>query len=102
MKRPVLKILSRNKIQTSIKGHNSATNNKKTTGSDPNLDLINIYAYKKFGEILYICWGKILTSIKGHNLVTNLQKMKITIPNINAYTKFGQILLICSEDIEQK
>ena len=37
----VLKILGRNKILTLIKGHNSVAN--------PNLDLINVYVYTKFG-----------------------------------------------------
>ena len=50
-----LKTLSRNKILTSIKGHNSVTNKQKITGNNPNLDIFNIKAYTKFGEILSIC-----------------------------------------------
>ena len=50
-----LKILSRNKILTSIKGHNSVTNQQKITGNNPNLEIVNINAYTKFGEILSIC-----------------------------------------------
>ena len=51
----VLKILTRNKILTSIKGHNSVTNLQKMTGNNPNLDLVNINAHIKFDQILYIC-----------------------------------------------
>ena len=51
---PVLKIMSRNEILTSIKGNYSATNNKMT-GYNPNLGLVNINTYIKFGEILSIC-----------------------------------------------
>ena len=40
-----VKILSRNEILTSIKGHNSDTNNKSMTDNNPNLDLVNINAY---------------------------------------------------------
>ena len=50
----VLKILSRNENLTSIKGHNSVTNLRKVTGNNPKLDLVNINAYKKFGQILSI------------------------------------------------
>ena len=49
----VLKILSRNKILTSIKGYNSVTNKQNMEDSNPNIYLINIYT--KFGEILSIC-----------------------------------------------
>ena len=56
--RSVLKILSRNKILneilTSIKGHNSITNARKMMCNNPNLDLVNINVYTKFGEILSI------------------------------------------------
>ena len=39
----------------SIKGHNYVTNEQKMTGNNPNLDLFNMSAYLKFGEILSIC-----------------------------------------------
>ena len=39
----------------SIKGHNSVTNKQNMTGNNPNLDLVNINAYTKFGEILFTC-----------------------------------------------
>ena len=46
-----LMILSGNEILTSIKGHNSLINFRKLTRNNPNLDVININAYTKFGEI---------------------------------------------------
>ena len=75
-----------------------------------NLDIANIYAYTKFGEILSMCslsGNKILISIKGHNSVTNWRKMTGHNPNLDlinskAYTKFGPILSFCSKDIKQK
>ena len=51
----VLKILSENEILTSIKGHNSVTNVRKTTCNNPNQYLVNINAYTKFGKLLSIC-----------------------------------------------
>ena len=48
----VLKILSGNEKVTSIKGHNSVTKLQKMTGNIPNLNLVNINAHKKFGQIL--------------------------------------------------
>ena len=52
----VLKILNRNKILTSIKGHNSVTNSKTNmTGENSNLDLVNVNAFIKNGQILSIC-----------------------------------------------
>ena len=80
------------------------------TGNNPNLDIANINAYTKFGEILSICslnGNKILISFKGHNSVTNWRKMTGHNPNLDlvnskAYTKFGPILSICSKDIVQK
>ena len=50
----VLKILSGNKILKSIKGHNSVANLQKMTLYNPNLDLINVNVYTKFGIILSI------------------------------------------------
>ena len=50
----VLKILSGNEILTSIKGHNSVANLRKMTLYNPNLDLINVNVYTKFGLILSI------------------------------------------------
>ena len=36
-------------------GCNSVTNKHKITGANPNLDIVNINAQIKFGEILSIC-----------------------------------------------
>ena len=92
--------MSKNKILTSIKGCNSATNLLKMTLYNPNLDLINVNVYTKFGLILFILCqeieqNEILTSIKGRNSqsVANLRKKKLYNPNIdliknNVHTKF--------------
>ena len=45
----VLKILSGNEILTSIKGRNSVANLRNLTLYNPNLDIINVYVYTKFG-----------------------------------------------------
>ena len=52
----VLKIyLSRNKVLTSVEGHDSITNARKIMCNNPNPDVVDINAYTKFGEILSIC-----------------------------------------------
>ena len=48
----VLKILSGNEILRSIKGRNSVANLRNLTLYNPNLDLINVNVYTKFGKIL--------------------------------------------------
>ena len=48
----VLKILSGNKILTSIKGSNSVKILRKMTGNHPKLDLVNVNEHTKFGQIL--------------------------------------------------
>ena len=50
----ILKILRGNEILTSIKGSNSAANLRKKMFYNPNLDLINVNVYTKFGKILSI------------------------------------------------
>ena len=45
----VLKILSRNKILTTIKSRNSVANLQNLTIYNPNLDIINVNVYTKFG-----------------------------------------------------
>ena len=83
----VLKILSGNKILTSIKGHNSV---------------------KIFQFVLEIFSGnEILTSIKGRIAVKIWLKMtgnkpKLDLVNFDVHTKFGKILSIRSQDIERK
>ena len=51
----VLKILSKNKILTSIKGRNSVANLRKTKIYNTNLDLVTDNVYTNFGLILSIC-----------------------------------------------
>ena len=50
----VPKILSRNKILTSIKGRNSVEILRKMTGNNPKLDLVNVDGHTKFCQILSI------------------------------------------------
>ena len=50
----ILKILSRNEISVQIKGHNSGTNVRKMMCNNAKIDLANMNAYIKFGEILSI------------------------------------------------
>ena len=50
----VLKILSGNKILTSIKGRNSVKILRKMMDSNPKLDLVNDDVHTKFGRILSI------------------------------------------------
>ena len=50
----VLKILSGNKILTSIKGRNSVKTLRKITGNNPKVDLVNDDMHTKFGRILSI------------------------------------------------
>ena len=50
----VLKILSGNEILSSIKGHNSVANLQNMRLYNPNLDLIDVNVYTKFGLILSI------------------------------------------------
>ena len=52
----VLKILSKNQILMSIKGHNSVAKlNKKTMIYNTNIDLVHDDVCTKFGLILSIC-----------------------------------------------
>ena len=50
----LLKILSGNKILTSIKGRNSVKILQKMTGDNPKLDLVNDDVHTNFGLILSI------------------------------------------------
>ena len=50
-----IRILIGNIILTSIKGHNSLTNLRKMTANNPNVDLVSINSYIKFGQKLSIC-----------------------------------------------
>ena len=46
-----LRILSGNVILTLIKGHISLTNLRRMTANNPNVDLVSINSYIKFGQI---------------------------------------------------
>ena len=108
----VLKILSGNKILTSIKGRNSIKILHKMTCNNPKLDLVNADVHTKlvrFCQLLLeiLSGNEILTSIKSRNSVKILRKMmgnnpKLDLVNVDVYTTFGQILSIGSQDIERK
>ena len=49
-------VIEGNRFLVSIKGHNSVTNLRKMTGDNPNLDIVDMNAYIKLGEILSICF----------------------------------------------
>ena len=76
--------------------------------SNPNIYLINIYTFTKFGGILSICpqdIGQKQNSVANQGpLLCNYFKNPIDtdLVNINAFIKFGQILSICSKDTERK
>ena len=70
--------------------------------NNPNLDLVNINAYEKFGLI-----QSIRTIITSHNSVLNLQKWMgnnhfLDLVKVKAYAKFNQNPLMRSQDIERK
>ena len=109
----VLKILSKNRILTSIKGSNSVANLRKTKIYNTNIDLVNDNVFTK--KMVSFCQfvlkilskNQILISIKGRNSVANLRKTMIYITNFdlvndNVYTKFGLNRSIRFQDIEQK
>ena len=108
----VLKILSKNRILTSIKGRNSVSNLQKTKIYNTNIDLVNDNVFTKFGLILSIRsqdieQNQILISIKGRNSVANLRKTMIYNTNVDlvndsVYTKLGLNRSIRFQDIEQK
>ena len=50
----ILKLLSRNKIVTSIKGCKSVKILRNITGHNPKLDLVNVDVHTIFGQILSI------------------------------------------------
>ena len=96
----ILKILSKNQILTSIKGHKSVVNLRKTKIYNTNLILSMIMCIQNLVSICLfvlkiLSKNQILTSIKGRNSVANLQKKTmIYITNVDLvndymYTKFG-------------
>ena len=80
--------------------------------NNPKLDIVNMNAYIKFGEILSICSQDIERERNyGENqgpklpytsAIMTCSNPKLHLVNINAYKKIGEIMSICSQDIEQK
>ena len=79
---------------------------------NPNVDLVDLNAYIKFGKILSNCsqdnegkrnfgvnQGQLLCYICAKIMCNN---SNVDLVNMNAYIKFGEILSICSQDIEWK
>ena len=91
--------MSKNRILTSKKGCNSATNFLKMRVYNHNLDLINVNVYTKFGLILFILCqdieqNEIRTSTEGYYSDANVQKSvlcnsNLDVINVNVYTNFG-------------
>ena len=109
----VLKILSKNRILTSIKGSNSVANLQKTKIYNTNIDPVNDNVFTKFGLILSIrsqdIEQKPNSDVNQRPLlsVANLRKTMIYNTNVdlvndNVYTKFGLNRSIRFQDIEQK
>ena len=78
----VLKILSKNRILTSIKGSNSVAHLQKTKIYNTNIDLVNdngLQSLVSFSQFVLKILSKnqILISIKGCNSVANLRKTMI-------------------------
>ena len=71
------------------------------TANNPNVDLVSINSYIKFGENLSICSQGIERKLnfgvnQGHNAGTNVRKMMCNNPNVdlskmNAFIKFRSI-----------
>ena len=110
----VLKILSKNRILTSIKGSNSVANLQKTKIYNTNIDLVNDIVFTKFGLILSIGskdieqkpnsdinqGPKLCCKFAKNN---DLQYQRLfDLVNDNEYTKFGLNRSIRFQDIEQK
>ena len=81
--------------------------------NNPNLDLININVYMKFGQIILISSQDIERKriydiiSKSHYSVTSMRKMMCNnhnqyLVNINEHTKFGRIISIFSQYFDRK
>ena len=76
---------------------------------NPKLDVANMNACIKFGDILLICsqeneWNRNLGINKEPYLSVRKMKciyQKVDLVNIHAYIKFGEILSVCSQDFER-
>ena len=108
----VLKILSKNRILTSIKGSNSVANLQKTKIYNTNIGLVMIMCLQSLvsfcqSVLKILSKNQNLTSIKGSNSVANLRKTiiyntNVDLVNDNVYTKFVLNRSIRFQDIEQK
>ena len=91
----ILKILSKNQLLTSIKGHNFVANMQKMRLYNPNVDLVHDNVYTKWSiRSQDIEEKQFLMSIKGRNSVANLRKMmlynlNIDLVNDNMYTNLS-------------
>ena len=96
----VLKISSERENLTSIKGHNSVTTLRKIAGSNPNLDIVNINAHTKFGQILSIRsqdigWKRHSDINHGHhNICSKCAKTMCNNPNLDLASINGNEILI--------
>ena len=106
----VLKILSKNRILTSIKGSNSVANLQKTKIYNTNIDIVNDNVFTKFGLILSIrsqdIEQKPNSDINQGPLCCKFAKTiiyntNVDLVNDNVYTKFGLSRSIRFHDIEQ-
>ena len=74
-------ILSGNEIDNN-QVHNYVVYMRKLTCNNPNVDLVNVNAYAKFGLIPLIRERKkMFMTIKGHNSGVNLQNLTRNNPN---------------------
>ena len=101
----IIKILSKNQILTSIKGHNCCKFAKNDAlQSQRRSCRQNFVPFCQF-VLKILSKNQILKWIKGGNSVVNLRKTMIYDTNVdlgnnNVHTKFGLILSIRSQDIE--
>ena len=101
----VLKILSKNRILTSVEGSKSVANLRKTKIYNTNVDLVNDNAYAKFGLNLLI--RSQVIEQKPNSDVNLGPKTMICITTVDlvddyVYTNFGLKRFIRFQDIEQK
>ena len=82
------------------------------TGNNAKLDLVNVDAHKKIGQILSICsqgieWKRNTEFNQRLKFCQKFAKMtgnnpKLNLVNVDVHTNFGQILSIRSQDMERK
>ena len=96
----VLKILSKNQILTSNKGHNSVANLRKTMIYNTNVDLFNDNVYTKFGLYRFIRFQDIEQKLNSDvnqgpcNSVANY-------PKFDLIQAFMHVLLTCKNEVDQ-